>query len=235
VREKAVPLIICTSKTRAEILYWREKLRNTHPFVSENGGGVFVPAGYFGFEEGENPGEDGFRVVVLGTPRKKLLEFFRELKKDFSLRGFHEMTAEEVARETGLPLHQAELARRRDFDEPFKILDGAQTGEVLERISRSPWNCLAGGRYFHLVGGHDKGRAVRTLLDLYRKKYGQVESVAVGDSGNDFAMLDTVDRGYLVSRKDGTYASPAYRHAGGAGPRGWNRVILEELGREEGE
>ncbi|MFN3479436.1 MAG: HAD hydrolase family protein, partial [Thermodesulfovibrionales bacterium] len=32
-REKDIPLIICSSKTRKEIEYYRERLDNHHPFV----------------------------------------------------------------------------------------------------------------------------------------------------------------------------------------------------------
>jgi mannosyl-3-phosphoglycerate phosphatase len=39
IRERAIPLIICSSKTRAEIEHYRKRLDNRHPFISENGGG----------------------------------------------------------------------------------------------------------------------------------------------------------------------------------------------------
>jgi len=41
IKEKDIPLILCSSKTRAEIEVYRKKLDNQHPFVSENGGGIF--------------------------------------------------------------------------------------------------------------------------------------------------------------------------------------------------
>ena len=50
VKKQKIPIIICTSKTRAEIEYYRKKLRNKDPFISENGGAVFVPKKYFDFK-----------------------------------------------------------------------------------------------------------------------------------------------------------------------------------------
>ena len=41
IKEKDIPIILCSSKTRAEIEVYRKKLDNQHPFVSENGGGIF--------------------------------------------------------------------------------------------------------------------------------------------------------------------------------------------------
>ena len=43
IRDKEVPLIICSSKTRAEIEVYQAKLRIDWPFISENGGGIFIP------------------------------------------------------------------------------------------------------------------------------------------------------------------------------------------------
>ena len=38
IKEKDIPLVLCSSKTKTEIDYYRKKLENDHPFVSENGG-----------------------------------------------------------------------------------------------------------------------------------------------------------------------------------------------------
>jgi mannosyl-3-phosphoglycerate phosphatase len=48
-KKEEIPLILCTSKTRGEIEFWREKIDNKDPFISENGGGIFVPRSYFPF------------------------------------------------------------------------------------------------------------------------------------------------------------------------------------------
>ncbi|MCK5421566.1 MAG: HAD-IIB family hydrolase, partial [Deltaproteobacteria bacterium] len=41
-KEKNIPLIFCTSKTRAEIEEIQFQLKNIHPFISENGGAIFI-------------------------------------------------------------------------------------------------------------------------------------------------------------------------------------------------
>jgi predicted mannosyl-3-phosphoglycerate phosphatase (HAD superfamily) len=64
---------------------------------------------------------------------------------------------------------------------------------------------------------------------LYKKKYGEIITVGLGDSENDFKMLDKVDRPYLVMRMDRTYASDKYFKAGGIGPSGWNLAVRKEV------
>ena len=49
-KKNNIPLIICTSKTRPEIEFYRQKLRISHPFIAENGGAIFIPKGYFSFK-----------------------------------------------------------------------------------------------------------------------------------------------------------------------------------------
>jgi mannosyl-3-phosphoglycerate phosphatase len=42
---RKVPVVPVSSETRAEIQTFRGKMGLTSPFISENGGGVFIPAG----------------------------------------------------------------------------------------------------------------------------------------------------------------------------------------------
>ncbi len=50
------------------------------------------------------------------------------------------------------------------------------------------------GRVFHIMGKHDKGRAVHMLISLYQQQFGDVASIGLGDSLNDLAMLKAVDQ-----------------------------------------
>ena len=50
IKQKNIPLVLSSSKTRAEIEFYRRRLENDHPFISENGGAVFIPRDYFSFQ-----------------------------------------------------------------------------------------------------------------------------------------------------------------------------------------
>ncbi|HLB03155.1 MAG TPA: HAD hydrolase family protein, partial [Nitrospiria bacterium] len=49
IKQRAIPLILCSSKNRAEIAAVRRQLDDHDPFISENGGGIFIPDDYFEF------------------------------------------------------------------------------------------------------------------------------------------------------------------------------------------
>lgn len=233
-----VPLVICSSKTRAEIEYYREKLCIGHPFVSENGGGIFVPEGYFsqGTLEGASvTGTEGpYRVIRLGAPYAALRKAVKELRREgFAVKGFGDMTAEEVASRTGLSIFEAQLSRRREFDEPF-IYEGATAAmrDLLAAIGAKGY-AHTEGRLHHILGPSDKGRAVTILADLYRRERGLLLTCALGDSPNDIPMLKAVDMPVVVRRPDGKHDPrielPGLVKAGGIGPEGWNEAILTIL------
>ncbi len=234
IRRKGVPLVICSSKTRGEIELYRERLSNDDPFISENGGGIFIPGGYFRkVPEGARVSGD-YIVIRIGKSYGELRAGLRRLREmGFRVRGFGDMTAEEVASLTGLSPEEAVLAKARDFDEPF-IVEGDVDEEELGRAVASLGLELTIGEYYHLIGGSDKGKAVKRLTELYRAEFGGVRTVALGDSPNDIPMLEAVDIPVIVQKPDGSYDGririPGVIKAGGVGPRGWCRAVTEIIG-----
>ena len=228
INKNNIPLVICSSKTRSEIEFWREKIENTHPFISENGGGIFIPKNYFDSNFKYDKSDKKYFIIVLGKSYKKIIKSFKKLKKKFNIIGFHEMSANEIAKDANLSIQQAKRTKRRDFDEPFKIIDGEEE-EILIEISKLNLRCIKGGRYYHLTGPNDKGRAVMLLLDLYRNKFDKIITIGIGDSENDFPMLDRLDHSYIVQQKNGEYISNKYITADGVGPVGWQKVVEMEL------
>ncbi len=220
-----VPLVFCTSKTRFEIELYRKKLDNTHPFISENGGAIFIKKDYFSFEFKYDKIIDEYKSIILGEKYDYLLKILDKLKQDFRIRSFIDMNLEEIAKSSNLSLNEAALAKKREFEIPFKLVDKKDEKRLLEKIEKLGLKCMIGGRYYHLAKNNSKGKAVKILNELYKKKYGEIYSYGFGDSHNDFTMLDNVDEGYLVKKKDNTYCSKKYNLAPDIGPIGWNKVI----------
>ena len=235
---RGIPLIIVTSKTSAEVWPLLSPLGRREPFVVENGGAIFFPARYFPFPiENATRARRGWRKVVLGTPRKRLLAALGRAaqRTRVRVRGFSQMSAREVSRLTGLRPTQARHALRREYDEPFLVLD--QDADAWSRlraeIRRMGFQGTRGSRLFHILGSSDKGAAVRRLLGWFRRMQGgDVTSAGLGDSSNDIPLLRAVDFPILVAQRGGRYdpetlaAVPRAERAGGVGPVGWNRAVL---------
>ncbi len=224
-----LPLIFTTSKTRKEILYWQQKLKIHHPFISENGGGIFIPHNYFPFTYQYQKTMDNLHVIELGIPYKTLLDIIKDFKQEFNLRSFAEMTPQELSKEAGLPEDQAALALQRDYELPFTIQHPTEKKAIIEKISKQNLSYMIGGRYIHLMGNHSKGDAIKHLQKLYLKQYPNSITLGLGDSLNDLSMLNEVDIPYLVQLPNQQYISPKYNHAKGIGPKGWNQAVTYEI------
>lgn len=235
-----IPLVLCSSKTRKEIEYYRKKLENRHPFVSENGGGIFIPRNYFNFplssasypieEEADND------LIRLGARYSDLRNALTDLQQEgFEIKGFGDMTVTELSDKTGLNSEEAVMAQERDFDEPF-VYSGSDSDlpRLFESINKKGFTYTKGS-FFHILGSSDKGRAVSILTDLYIKKYGDIKTIALGDSPNDIPMLEIVDVPVVVQKQGGIYDSdinlPKLIRADGIGPEGWNNAVIEILER----
>ncbi|MBI4482319.1 MAG: HAD-IIB family hydrolase [Acidobacteria bacterium] len=241
---RAIPVVFCSSKTLAETEVIRKQVGARDPFIVENGGAVYVPRNYFPFGIRRSVQRGDFEVVELGTPYPRLVEALRRLREDLPCRflGFHDMTEEEVAADAGLTLAEAQRAKEREYDEAFKIVgaDPAVVGVVLARIEEAGLRYTRGGRYYHLLGDHDKGRAVRILNDLFRRAHGSIVTVGLGDTLNDLPMLEAVDLPVVVKKADGDHDRsvigrlPQVRLAPGVGPRGWEAAVREILAERVG-
>lgn len=236
-RAVKAPLILCSSKTFAEMQYWRKALDNAHPFISENGGALFVPKNYFMQPLEVASERDGHSLILTGTGYSALRAALSAIAKraDLPVAGFGDLTAEQIAARTGLSLEQARLAKRRDADEPF-FIDRDFDENDIKRLQSEVWRhglrVTRGGRFFHLTGSSDKGTAAQQLIRLYQAVWQQpIRTVGLGDSLNDLPLLQAVDVPILVRKKNGSVDENVLMQlkaqiTSQPGPSGWNEAIL---------
>ncbi len=240
IKHRGIPLIFSSSKTKAEIELYRKKLENDHPFISENGGAVFVPKSYFPFPFPYDRESDGFFVRELGTFYLQIVEVLESIKKEtgIMIKGFSDLTEKELQSLCGLSLEEATFAKKREYDEPFIIEDGEDEVEIVKRkIEERGMNYVWGGKFHHILGKNDKGKALEILKELYENEFFSVLTVGIGDSLNDLPMLLVVDHPIFI--KGGSISLGALSTiqdltiAEGAGPQAWNEAILNKLNELE--
>jgi mannosyl-3-phosphoglycerate phosphatase len=235
-----VPVILASSKTRAEMEVFRHELGLTSPFISENGGGIFFPA------EGAHPVppdtvlEGGLWKWSLGLSYHLLVKALREIRDElgWKIRGFSDMSLEEISDLTGLDLASSRLASLREYDEPFMLVEeGKRDPDALHNAAKKRGlNVTSGGRFHHLHGKNDKGLSVEKVVAWYGEHRSHVVTMALGDSPNDFNMLKRVDHPVLI-RSSRQFPGvremiPGLQITKEKGPRGWNAAVLDLLQRK---
>ena len=234
-RERQIPVVLCSSKSRAEMEPLAAALGLVAPFIVENGGAIVFPGGGPVPPGAIRQGDQA--ILPLGTPRPDLLAALPGIAGEAfaAVRSFAGMTAAEVGALTGLSEDEARLAQRREWDEPFVAETTGDPGGLDERLAAAARSrglrVTRGGRFHHLTGPTDKGAAVRALLGaLPTVEHGA--TVGLGDAANDLEMLRAVGHPVVMPRKRGgvdpvlAAALPEALRAPAPGPAGWAAAVL---------
>lgn len=234
----AIPVILATSKTRAEIEYLRGELGNSYPFIVENGAAVFIPVGYFPTRPAAAVERDGYWICEMSAPRSKWLGLLQTLAGEYpgEFDYFHRAGVAGIQRMTNLPAERAAEANLREYSEPVRWLgDEVRKKEFVSRLRQAGASVQQGGRFLAVSGDCDKGRALVWLRGIYRESCPEraCHDLAVGDSANDCAMLELAETALLVrspvhefpplQRTAGVLRSTAY------GPAGWAEGVMRWL------
>ena len=240
-KQLAVPLIPTTSKTLAEVAELnQQRLDNPHPCILENGSALCLPPGYFGANvQAPVDTELGYQVLRLVPDYAEVLASLHRIRstQGLNFRGFHDMTVDEVARDTGLAPVDAARARQRLCSEPLIWRDSDDALALFRRhLDDAGLTLTRGGRYWHVMGRTDKAQAMARLCALYRQAgFDHFTTIALGDSPNDAAMLAAADIAVIVRRKDGSWLEGRGReqtiNTEATGPAGWNAAMLQLLDR----
>lgn len=227
-----VPIVLCSSRTRAELALIQQKLHLRHPFVSENGGAVFLPRGSLAAQL------PGYEVLAFGGPHQHVVATLQRTVAalQIKVRTFSDMSVGEVADACGVSLAEARLAQLRDYDEPFRILDPdpAVSSRLLTALRRAGLRCFTGELFHHVTSGTDIRRAVRLLKTVYREQSGSVLTIGISDGRGDYSLLHEVDIPIVVLNHAVNTARllskvPMARVTSNAGSRGWEEAIFSAV------
>ncbi|MGO9570627.1 MAG: HAD-IIB family hydrolase [Desulfomonilaceae bacterium] len=243
-KERRASIVLVSSKTFAEMEPIHGELGLGDPFVVENGGAIVfrsempIASQLQALGRGTDPVPKGDLLMLpMGVRYERLVTALAEISMEtgIPLKGFATMSVEEVASLTGLGIRAAERARIRDFDEPFLLLErlGMPENAIEKAAGHRGLTTVRGSRFWHLIGHEGKGRAVSLLIEAFRRAYGNLVTIGLGDSPNDYPFLELVDIPVIVGGADREGIVPdsltKARRTSDSGPEGWNVAILTWL------
>jgi len=192
----SIPIIPNSSKTFSEISLIRKQLTLSSPFIIENGAAVYIPVNYFPTQPAGTHLEAGYWVKTFCQDKAHWLTLLEQSSEKFAglYQGFSTMTVEELATVTGLSVDNANMAKQRQYGEPIYWLgDQIVKTKFIEQMTQLGAHVLEGGRFLHISGDCDKGRAQAWLAEQYtlaEETITDIESIALGDGKNDIDMLE---------------------------------------------
>lgn len=223
IKERNIPLILASAKTRLEQNKIREDLGISDPFIVENGGAIVIPKGYFPdyalrdikyplreTQETKNGARDVNHeiVVELGKPADYIRAKLSDIRKKYSInfRGVADISVEKLSNLALISRDQAKRMAQRNYGETILQIQSEDIARFIKYVQEDGMKVIHGGRFFDVTVGTDKGIAVGILKKLFKDKFhNNVTFFGIGDSTNDIPMLNLMDIPILVQRQDSSW------------------------------
>jgi len=192
-QDLSIPVILCTSKTAAEVKVIRKQLNLTDPYIVENGGAIF--------------GESLKKVngeIILGEKYGILKNILSNISKEinYDLIPLNNISDKAATELTGLKGNSLKLMRDRHWSMPF--LNPPENKEKEIDICCKKYNVeiFRGNRMSHMLSvNSNKGKAINAL-----KKYSnnpKIKIIGLGDSPNDLPLLLNSDYKIVIPSPSG--------------------------------
>ena len=242
IERRKIPLVLLTRGTRAQLEILRRKIGHAHPFITEGGGGLFLPDGYFALRLEGARRAARYLCVPFGRTSQEAgaaVEDIAEQAGAEVVRYAH-MNAREISRNAGTSEREAEASREREFSDRFFFAGNADlAAPSFEKIATERnWQIRHCQPFWELYSGNDEGKAVRYLMRLYREALRlRLRSVGIGASFEDLSLLTASDQAIILPLSAGDFDErllarlPNSVRIDVPGAVGWNRTVLDVLGR----
>jgi len=229
-----IPAVWVTARSRGQMDDPRRRLDHSHPFIAEEGCGVYLPEGYFHLRPAKTVRLGRFTCIPIAEPQPAAREALESLSEDtgVSVVTLRSLSARQVMQNSGLPLQDADLARQRDFDELF-FFAGASEQDIARfvEVSRSRnLQLRQHGVLWSLAGGASLNLCIRALSKLYERalrSHPAILGIATQEESRElFAACDrAILLGHPESDPSGSPHSSKAREIPFPAPDTWDLVL----------
>ena len=188
-----IPVVLCTSKTAAEVKVIRNDLDLKDPYIVENGGAIYGE--YSNGEEWEIILGDSYELL------EKVLNSFSQ-NVNYYLRPLNDLSDDEATNLTGLSGNSLSLMRDRHWSMPFLNPPEYLEMELKNLCEKYEVDIFRGNRMSHLLSKNsNKGKAIKKLIDKYKNL--DIKIIGLGDSPNDLPLLLNSNYKIVISGVEG--------------------------------
>jgi predicted mannosyl-3-phosphoglycerate phosphatase (HAD superfamily) len=211
--EAGIPCVWITSRNRMHLDASLRKFGHSAPFIAENGAGVYLPEDYFHLRPAKTTRLGRFTCIPTAALQPAAKDALDTLAEDTgtSVVPLRMLSPRELSQNIGLPQHEAELLRQRDFDELF-FFAGAGDEDIQkfrEEAAKRNLNLHANGAMWSLAVGANLRVCLRDLSKLYdRAMRTQAFTIALGTEEDAAELFSLCNRALMLSQRKDTDTEP---------------------------
>lgn len=225
-REKNIPVILCSSKTAAEMLQIQKSLGlQGLPLIAENGAVVELDSHWQTHPD--------FPRQINGVSHDEISAVLNKLrnKTGFKFTAFDDVDETTIAEWTGLSHAQATLTRLHEASVTLIWRDSDEHMEAFaQQLNDLGLQFVQGARFWHVLDASSgKDQAANWLIAQYQRQWKRRPvTVGLGDGPNDAPLLEAMDYAVIVKglSREGVMlhpdAAPQVYRTQHEGPKGWD-------------
>ena len=200
----AIPCVWLSNHSRLQLDEPRRRAGHAEPFIAEDGCAIYLPEDYFHLKPTKTMRLGRFTSIPIAKPQPAAANALESLSEEAGIPvvPLRSLSPRELAQNIGLPNHEAELARQRDFDEPF-FFAGASDEDISRfksLVAPKNLSLREHGVFYSLAVDRDVRRCIREVGSLYdRSLRGHVNRIAIAPSADSSAIFSACDRGIRLS------------------------------------
>lgn len=194
--EANIPVILCSSKTSAEMLYLQKMLGlQGLPLIAENGAVIQLA------EQWQDI--DGFPRIISGISHGEICQVLNKLreKEHFKFTTFDDVDDATIAEWTGLSRSQAALTQLHEASVTLIWRDSDEhMAQFIARLNELGLQFMQGARFWHVLDASaGKDQAANWIIATYQQLSGRrPTTLGLGDGPNDAPLLEVMDYAVIV-------------------------------------
>jgi mannosyl-3-phosphoglycerate phosphatase len=204
-----IPIVWTSGRSRAQMDEPIRKLGHRHPFIAEDGCGAYIPEGYYNLRAEKTVRLGRFTCIPIAEALPAASEALEVISEETGVPvvPLRSLSPRELAQNLNFPEREAELARQRDFDEPF-FFAGATEADIARfraDAAERKWVLHQRGVLWSLSLGGNVAKAARELSKLYQRIWRfRPSAFAIATREESAELFPAADRRILLTRQGPT-------------------------------
>lgn len=204
IKQANIPILLYSSRTYEEMIWWCGELAIHHPFIVENGGALYVPNNYLKLNLKDFSVANDHHQLTFGSTRSTIENVTYKLAKVTGTNLDNDIQSPlDLADYWDIELFEAERQMSRNFSQMI-----AKTNEVSDLsdmfkhlVAQQGLDIIENEQAFY-IGNFSIIEPIRYWIDFLKLQFADLQVFTLTNVANDKPILELSDESFLLKKDD---------------------------------